>query len=505
MKLEVKNSFCVLHDVPLDVLSQIKALLTYKDDSIESQRGQLFHQMKSTNYWIRRCEDERNEEGLKENKIKLNQIKWKIKELEGKEWVCLLSKENSFPTGLINLVVDLLSMMKVSYEKIDSRIIPAQDCIFRWKTTPKKDRYYQMDMIKAGLENHRGVFEAAVGTGKSWVIIRLIMELSTTSLVVVPSSGLNEQLYQDLVLFFGEGKVEQVDTKKVRAGKKLKDIRITTVQTLGSLQKSGDLNLLTGDVNALFLDEFHHAGSNTYTNLLPEIEHIYYRFGFTGTFLRNDSKILELWGFLSNKLYSYPAWKATQEGYLTPLEVNIYNLKGKKAKDYQKEYDFNYCKTEQSTNELLHKIEDIILTADPNEQILILVNKKDKAGKIIHEYLEAFGIENSYISGDDKKETIVKTIRAFNDKQIRILIGSTVIGEGIDVRATDHLIMAQGGKSEIAIVQATGRGVRIFPGKVLAKLHDFRFNGTQYLEKHLEARLDIYKNNFAPTFKEHVA
>lgn len=504
MKLEIKNSFCVLHDMPPSVATQVSSLLTYKDDSVESQRGQLFHQIKSTNYWLRRAEDERNEEAIKENKVKLNQLKWKLKSLEGKEWVCLLAN-NQFPTGLLNLVLDLLALLNVEYECIDNRIVPAQDCILRWKTKPNDDRYYQAEMIQAGVTNHRGVYEAAVGTGKSWVIIRLIMELSTTSLVVVPSSGLNEQLYQDLAKYFGEGKVEQVDTKKVRAGKKLKDIRITTVQTLGSLQKSGDLHLLTGDVNALFLDEFHHAGSNTYTALLPEIEHIYYRFGFTGTFLRNDSKILELWGFLSNKLYTYPAWKATQEGFLTPLEVNVYNLKGKSAKDYQKEYDYNYCKTEKSTNELLHKIEDIILSADPNEQILILVNKKDKAGKIIHEYLQALDIDNSYISGDDKKETIIKTIRAFNDKHIKILIGSTVIGEGIDVRATDHLIMAQGGKSEIAIVQATGRGVRIFPGKVLAKLHDFRFNGTQYLEKHLEARLDIYKNNFAPTFKEHFA
>jgi superfamily II DNA or RNA helicase len=134
--------------------------------------------------------------------------------------------------------------------------------------------------------------------------------------------------------------------------------------------------------------------------------------------------------------------------------------------------------------------------AGDNEQILILVKNKDKAGKIFHEFLSAYGIENAYISGDDKKEVINETIQAFNEKRVRILIGSSVIGEGIDVRSTDHLIMCQGGKSEIVIVQAVGRAVRLFPGKIKAQIHDFDFINTKYMRKHLAVREDIYKRNF---------
>jgi hypothetical protein len=56
--------------------------------------------------------------------------------------------------------------------------------------------------------------------------------------------------------------------------------------------------------------------------------------------------------------------------------------------------------------------------------------------------------------------------------------------------------MAQGGKSEIAVTQAVGRLVRLFDGKIKGYLHDFRFNNTRYLIKHLEQRLEIYKKNF---------
>jgi len=112
------------------------------------------------------------------------------------------------------------------------------------------------------------------------------------------------------------------------------------------------------------------------------------------------------------------------------------------------------------------------------------------------------GIKNNYISGDDKKEIITQTITDFNDRKINVLIGSSVIGEGIDVRSTDHLVMCQGGKSEISIVQATGRGVRLFEGKSMAYLHDFKFTKTKFMIKHYEERVNILKRNFEPEFED---
>ncbi len=266
-----------------------------------------------------------------------------------------------------------------------------------------------------------------------------------------------------------------------------------TIQSLASLQKSNELSHLVCDIDALFVDEIHHAGSKSYTDLLHEISHIYYRFGFTGTFLRNDSKSLDMWGFLSNKLYSYKASKAIQEGYLTPTKLKIWDVKGKRHQNYQKEYTANYC----GNPEMLGIIQEILLN-NSEDQILILVKQKDKSGKIIHEFLNTLNIDNRYISGDDKKEDISSTISDFNDKKFNVLIGSSVIGEGIDVRSTDHLIMAQGGKSEIVIVQAVGRCVRLFEGKKEAFIHDFNFIGTKYMKKHLLQRLNVYENNFEP-------
>src|SRR5690606_2033810 len=121
--------------------------------------------------------------------------------------------------------------------------------------------------------------------------------------------------------------------------------------------KSGDFGTFAKNIDAVYVDEVHHAGASTYTSLLKDLQHVYYRYGFSGTFLRNDNKTLEMWSFLSNVLYEYPAWRAIQEGYLTPVEVYMYNMHGRPNKNYQKEYDSHYCNNPQ----LLEKISDIIL------------------------------------------------------------------------------------------------------------------------------------------------
>jgi superfamily II DNA or RNA helicase len=305
--------------------------------------------------------------------------------------------------------------------------------------------------------------------------------------------GLLEQLFQDLQIYLGANKVQQITTALIRKSSKLKPIRVVTIQTMASLNKTNELDHLIDDVDALFIDEFHHSGSVSFTNLLPKIEHIYYRYGFTGTFLRGDNTVLDMWGFLSNKLYEYKASKAIKEGYLTPLKLKIHEIDGIHKMNYKKEYDANYS----GNPEMLDVIHQIV-QQNPQKQILILVTMKDKSGSIIHEYLNTFNIDNKFISGDDKKEVVNQTIKDFNDRKFNVLIGSSVIGEGIDVRSTDHLVMCQGGKSPVVIVQAIGRAVRLCEGKTEAVIHDFHFKDTKYMEKHFLKRMKLYEDNFEP-------
>ena len=198
-------------------------------------------------------------------------------------------------------------------------------------------------------------------------------------------------------------------------------------------------------------------------------------------------------GFLHDVLYRYPAHKAVKDGFLTPLSMKVLDIPGILGRDYQKEYRNNYCKNEQ----FFEAIYKIVKKLDKNSQILILVDRKDEGGQAIQNFLKVNGISAGYISGDDKKEVISQVLEDFNNKKLRILIGSSVIGEGINIKSTDDLILACGGKSEIKIAQAIGRAVRLYPGKERATVWDFRFTDTKYLEKHLEERIRIFNKYFA--------
>ena len=477
MELRVHNSYTtIVGFVSPDVHQLLTQLMTYQND-IEGEKGQLFYLLKKAKRF--------------NNQGQYHKIMARIKHLEATEFVCLY-KDNVFPTGLLNIVLEGLAALNVNFQLTDLREIPNPSAIVRWNNKPFDPRYYQADMISLGLKHGRGIFESAVGTGKSLIMAYLIMELKVNSLVIVPSVGLSAQLYNDFCAWFGYQHVQLLDASQIRKLKTPRLISIVTVQSLASLQKSGEFAAFANKMQAVHVDEIHHSGASSYTALLPEMDHIYHRFGYTGTFLRNDNKTLEMWGFLSNVLYRYSAKQAIADGYLTPMECVVHKLTGKSNRKYPKEYEANYC----GNPDMLQRIYEICNSVTQGSQVLILVKQKDKSGAIIHEYLNTLGIQNCYISGDNDESEITQAISAFNDKKFQVLIGSSVIGEGIDVRSTDHLIMCQGGKSEIVMVQAIGRAIRLYPGKSVAYVHDFQFVDTNYMEKHFDERMEIYQRNF---------
>jgi len=476
----LKNSFCTVASFPKEIEKYIDELLTYENKEIESEIQSCFNMMKYA-------------KSRGKNRM-LYAFKAKLEELKSKRIVKWF-QDHTFPTGHLPMVKELLREIGFNdYVLEDQRGVPSNYAMFRWKNKPFTPRYYQQEMINKGKIAGRGVFESAVGTGKTLVMTYLIKELEVKSLIIVPSLPLLRQNRKILNLAFGKDKIATITTDFVKKNKKkLPPIRITTIQTLASLQKNGLIDKVLGDIDALYIDEIHHSGAETYTKLLPEFDDIYYRFGFTGTFLRNDSKTLDMWGFLSNRLYYYPPYKALEDGFLTPVELLVKDLPGKHHKNYQKEYDGNYCGYHVLQNEIL----DIIDRVGENDQILILVDRKDKSGKILHELLNQNKLDNVYISGDDKGQVIEDAITDFNEETVHRLIGSKVIGEGVDICSTVHLILANGGKSPIQLVQAIGRCVRLFPGKLKSYVYDFNFKGTNYMHKHCAQRIDIFRNHFA--------
>lgn len=470
--IRVNNSYSQLIDFPPVKLEEIKKKLTYANEEVMMHKQMLYSQMRRARGRF------------------LFALKAQFKDL-GPDHVCLVDDQNRFPTGLLHLVNDVLN--STPCKLVDERKAPEYENIFRWNNKPVELRYFQKEAVDIFLSKTRGVLQMAVGSGKTRCAVEIIKRLAVNTVFVVPSTALLTQAYDIFESAFGSRQVEKISTLGLKKDKKLKPIRVVTIQTLNSLNKQGLTNNLLGDVDLLILDECHHSGAESFKKLLDSFQGIYYRLGLSGTYLRNDSKTLDLWGVCGEVIYDYNAAKATQEGYLTPVEFNVVPVTGKFNKNYQTEYKANY-----GGIHFIESIHELIRKKIPlDKQVLILVDRKETCGHLIDEYLKEKGITCTYVNGDYSKETIAKAIEDFNSKKIRILLASTILGEGCDIRSTDHLIMARGGKSEIAMTQAVGRAVRLYEGKKTAYVWDFNFKFCKFMTKHLEIRIETYQKQFA--------
>lgn len=479
-KLILNNSYCKIVGFPDNILNEVKSTLSYIDQDVKAEKGFLFKKLK----YFKNNNDHR----------KIYGIKAALKKL-GDEKVCHLTG-NQFPTGLLPKVLGVLKAHNaLDFKTEDKREKPTPELTLRWNVKPSPLRYYQEEIIDQCDKYERGVIWSCVGSGKTRCMVELIKQKEVPTLIITPSKALIEQTYDVMAEAFGDGKVEMLDSATVKRKRKFSPIRIINIDSVRSLIKSGSIDKLSDGIGMLLIDEVHHSGAKSYLDMLSHLEHVYYRYGFSGSFIRNDSKTMDMHGVLSNVLYYYPPKKALEDKFLTPVEYNIHQLPGTAKRNYVTEYRENYCGGVALMQRILKIVEE------SQGQILILIDRKEASGQLIHEYLKEKKFDNSYISGDNSKEEIAEAITKFNSKEIKILIGSTVIGEGINIKSTQHLILGGGGKSPVKFTQAIGRAVRLDEGKDIATVHDFLFESTYYLEKHLFMRLENFKNDFAGEVK----
>lgn len=483
MQIEVNNSFCRLKNTPKAALEGLKNLLSYTNESVAYERQNTLKQMKYA-------------KSINNNRM-LFGLRKKLQELPPArvEWLI----NGSFPTGHLPLVEEFLSKTKIKYALNDIRERPTAYNFFRPANPLPALRYYQHEIVDKCKQIGRGAVSASVGSGKSYCILKLVQDLGVNALIVVPSTGLVEQLGADFNLYLGEKYVDLLDAKKVKAKKKLKPVRIITIQSLASLTKSGNLDRILGDIDMFILDEAHRSSSRSYLNLLQHTEHVYYRFSFSGSYLRTDGTELDLWGFAATLLYHYPPKKARDEGFICHSNYNVVTIPGKAHKNYQREYALNYL----GSKEFLKAIIKILNNIPTQESLLILVSQKEKSGEIISNYLKKNKIEHCYLSGDDKKSTVKDALEAYNQGKIKLLIATKILGEGISINQCQHLILAGGGKSTIQSVQNIGRAVRLHPGKKIANIYDIGFSNTFYLEKHALERVNTYREWFDGEIKNY--
>jgi superfamily II DNA or RNA helicase len=97
------------------------------------------------------------------------------------------------------------------------------------------------------------------------------------------------------------------------------------------------------------------------------------------------------------------------------------------------------------------------------------------------------------VSADNPRPRNNQVIENFIDGDaVRVLLGTTLVGEGVDLPTTDALVYARGERAEVGLVQAAYRVCTAVHGKHKAVIVDFADRHHKKLLEHSQERLRIY-------------
>jgi superfamily II DNA or RNA helicase len=133
---------------------------------------------------------------------------------------------------------------------------------------------------------------------------------------------------------------------------------------------------------------------------------------------------------------------------------------------------------------------------------MILVQRKDH-GDILAKMLRAAGARVLFIQGEDNQKERKAALAALGTGEIDFLIGTTILDVGVDVPSVGIIVLAGGGKAEVALRQRIGRGLREKKkGPNVAFIIDVYDELNNHLQAHAGERQQIIKTT--PGFAENI-
>jgi len=371
----------------------------------------------------------------------------------------LIDKTGFFPTGLLYLVKKLFPDSIVLH--LQSQ--PKNDNSLFKLNLPFKPHEWQQVATECAYLAERGGIIAPTGAGKSVVIALIAARLGVRTLVVVPTLEIKKQLSESLLeLLNGNPNVvvENIDSKRLKTAK---------------------------GFDCLIIDETHHAAASTYQSLNKTAwNDIYYRFFLTATYYRNqDNEQLLFEGIAGQPIYQLTNKEAVNTGIIVPIEAYYIDLPKQPTEAFTWRQVYNELVVNNELRNNVIKRHLTLLSA--NEKYALCLVKEIKHGQILSE-LTGFPFAN----GQDEDSR--QYIKQFNRGEIKVLIGTTgVLGEGIDTKPAEYVIIAGLGKAKSAFMQQIGRVVRRYKDKESGKVVLFRDSSHKFLLRHFNQHRTILK------------
>lgn len=249
-------------------------------------------------------------------------------------------------------------------------------------------------------------------------------------------------------------------------------------------------------VRVMIPDESHHSKADTWFNNLSLCENADYRIGLTGTVDKKDEMGYQrLQALFTRVIAKVTNEQMIDQGVSSKPIIRVVPMVEprdiEQVDNYLEAYRLGIVEND-ARNETIAKLAVGYKLRKPGG-VLISVKEIDHGDRIL-EKLQDMNADVGFIHGNSDIEHRTNTLHKFAQGELDILIASTIIDEGVDMKSIGCMVLAAGGKSMRQQLQRIGRGLRlngIDGNRVM--VFDFEDKTNKFLLSHSKARKKIFK------------
>lgn len=419
------------------------------------------------------------------------------------------ASRKAFPPGLLRLVQKKALERGFVIDVIDERERPAGDFkIPKFRTLVPA--YYQVEAAKKAHAAEVSSVEIGTGGGKSFLATIIFAAWRGRCIYVVSTEQLAEQAASEFERETGE-RAGRCYGGRLEVGERV------VFATFGTLHKrivkakpgfrhpdgspayvrdDAWIEAHLSDFTWLVVDEVHEVPAATFETVALAIP-AFFRTGLSATpFSRGDGKAMSVIATTGPLCYKKTQRELADEGFTAMGTVYMVRYpQSVFIGPWQRAYTYQIVRDEER-NALVAAI-----AAHARKPCLVLFNDVEHGATLLRA-LRGRGIEAVRIDGRIPVASRRELARKLNDGEIDVILASKVFRTGVNIKALRTVVRAAGRKSEIEVVQGTGRATRMDKdsGKatydvydVLDVADDGRSGKGRWMADHAKRRLRTYR------------
>jgi len=347
---------------------------------------------------------------------------------------------------------------------------------------------YQEKAITKALNHGRGIIHSPTASGKTVVGGALISSFPKENILfIIHTKDLLSQTLEEFEKWF-PNQIGVIGSGKLEPNR----ITVGMIQTLNRLGPTDFDKIPT----VVIVDESHHVGKfdGSYAKVLERLVNAVHRYGLTATLGYLPEAKLAAEGHIGPVIAEVEMEELIQEGFIAEPKLRLIKIPRnphfRTVKKYSELYQTAIVENKVRNRKILECAKEYL---DQGLSSLILTVRLEH-GQILESMAEDQypELKLKYVHGGSESEIREEVRKGLVSGKIKVAVATTIFNEGVNIPSLGAVINAAGGKSEIAVLQKIGRGLRVTDEKKVIYLVDFFDPSHHFLIDHFGERLCLY-------------